>query len=76
MPEVCVTVPHQLTRSEARSRIGSGLADHRGPYSDFLGRLEQRWDGDVMEFSRAGGPAVTGQLLVEDHAVRLKLSIP
>lgn len=76
MPDVCVTVPHRLTRAEARRRITSRLANHHGPYSDLLDRLEQDWDGDMLEFSLAGGPIVTGQLLVEDNVVRLKLSLP
>ena len=77
MPDLRVTVLHQLTRAEARRRIALRLPQLHQQLSGALGRLEDRWQGDTLEFQVSSSrPAVAGQLIVEDHAVRLEVSLP
>jgi hypothetical protein len=77
MSNFTASVPHNLTRDEARLRLQDGIARGRRQYGAFLGGLTDRWDGDTMSFVlSAAGQTVSGQLFVEDHAVRLEATLP
>src|SRR5208283_4929225 len=77
MPDLSVTVAHPLTRVEARRRIARRLDKLPQQFSELMGSLEKHWDGDTLEFQVSGSrAAVTGHLVVEDHAVRLEASLP
>jgi putative polyhydroxyalkanoate system protein len=73
-----LSVPHQLSRDEARRRIRDQLDRlQQQPYGGMVSRVEQRWSGDTLDFTvHAAGQAVTGQLFVEDHAVRVEVALP
>ena len=82
MPKpVIVTIPHRLTKSEARERLRSGFGRIRSQLqSQFVGKLasiEDRWIEDRMEFrATALGQAVTGRLDVLDDAVKVEVDLP
>lgn len=72
-----LSIPHQLTRAEARRRIQEQLARLQQQYGGMLGRVEERWDGDTLHFAvSAAGQTVSGQAFVEDQAVRLEVVLP
>jgi putative polyhydroxyalkanoate system protein len=72
-----VSIPHNLSRDEARRRLEDGIARARQQYGLMLGGLSERWDGDTLHFVlTAGIQTVSGQLYVEDHAVRLEATLP
>ena len=78
---VVVTIPHQLTRSEAKERLHNGFGRIRSQLrSQFAGKLasiEDHWTEDRMEFrALALGQSVTGRLDVLDDAVRVELDLP
>lgn len=76
MRNVEVSIPHRLGRAEARRRIVEGLPQLRGQLGA-LGRVQERWDGDVMHFTGAAlGATVSGQLFVEDEVVRVEVALP
>lgn len=58
---------HNLTREQARARIGE-VAETLG--SEF--KLEHTWDGNVMRFKRAGAK---GAIAVGASAVEIKIKL-
>jgi putative polyhydroxyalkanoate system protein len=77
MPNLTVSVPHQLTKDEAKHRIDDGLTELRGQYGGLLDHMEGRWQGDRLQFTaRAAGSTVSGHLDVQDHAVLVEVALP
>jgi putative polyhydroxyalkanoate system protein len=72
-----MSIPHQLTRAEAKRRLQEEIAKVQQQYGGMLGPLEQRWEGDTLHFGvHTAGQAITGQLFVEDKVVRLDVVLP
>ena len=77
MPNLTLSVPHQLTRAEAKRRIQDGVAQFQQQYGSMVGPIEHRWDGDTLDFKvTGGGQTVTGQASVDDHAVHVIVALP
>jgi putative polyhydroxyalkanoate system protein len=77
MPNLTATIPHQLTRAEARQRIADGLNDLRSRQSAVLGGLHETWHGDVMDFSGGVmGQLISGRVDVRDQEVRVEVALP
>jgi Putative polyhydroxyalkanoic acid system protein (PHA_gran_rgn) len=76
MQHLTATIPHQLSRAEAKQRIESqiGLLQQQpGTFTD----LQTRWVQDTLEFSaRILGSSLSGELRVDDHAVHLTVALP
>jgi putative polyhydroxyalkanoate system protein len=77
MAPLTITIPHQLTKAEARRRIDSHIAELLGQYSSHLDHLDHHWTGDTLDF-QAGvmGMTITGKVHVEDQAVRVEVVLP
>jgi putative polyhydroxyalkanoate system protein len=72
-----ISIPHNLTRDEARRRLQDGIARFRREAGSLVTNLSERWDGDTLDFSLgAMGQTVSGQAFVEDHAVRVEATLP
>jgi len=71
-----VTIPHQLGRLEAKSRIEGGigrLTDQFGPGA----KVNHHWAGDKLNFNvEAMGQAVTGALDILDDKVVIAVVLP
>ena len=77
MPDMTATIPHQLSRAEAKQRIQQQVGVARQQYGSMLTDLQETWTGDNMAFAvTALGQSVSGRLQVEDHAVQLTVSLP
>jgi putative polyhydroxyalkanoate system protein len=77
MSRLTVSIPHKLSRAEARRRIQEQVDQLQAQHGSPLSRLEQRWTGDTLDFTVVAlGQAVTGQIFVEDQAVRLEVVLP
>jgi hypothetical protein len=77
MPNLTLSIPHQLTRAEVKRRIDEGLARARQQHRQMLGPVEHRWTGDTLDFKvTAMGQTLTGQAFVEDQVVRLEVALP
>jgi putative polyhydroxyalkanoate system protein len=77
MPNLTISIPHQVDRTEARKRTEECIAHFRQQYGGSVGQLTERWDGDTMTFSFAAmGASINGQAHVEDRAVRLEVELP
>ena len=74
---ICVSIPHQLGRAEARRRIETGFAKLVAQLPGSAGTCRERWDGDQLTFSvRAMGQSVSGIVQVLDAAVTMELELP
>ncbi len=77
MSNVTVSIPHELSRAEAKLRIEYGVSKLRKEGGAPLSNIKDSWDGDTMTFSGdAMGYTFTGRLFVEDKAVRIEVALP
>jgi hypothetical protein len=74
---ITLSIPHELSRAEARRRIDDGFASfakHLGPVS---GVVSKTWTGDRLAFSlSAVGQEIRGVIDVEDAVVKLEVVLP
>lgn len=77
MPDMTASIPHQLTRDEAKRRIQEHVGIVRQQYGSMLTNLQETWTGDQMTFSvSAMGQAISGRLNVDDQAVHVAVALP
>lgn len=77
MPNLTMSIPHQLTQAEAKQR----LHDHLGMLRQHQGGLPvdfvETWTGDRMDFTlRAAGQAVKGFMIVGAHVIDVSVELP
>jgi hypothetical protein len=71
-----VSIPHRLSREEARRRLQTGLT-RAAASVPVLKVDEEKWDGDRMIFRvRALGQAAAGHVDVEDNHIRVEVTLP
>ena len=72
-----LSIPHQLGRVEARSRLQSGFANLASQVPGSGSAISQRWEGDRLLFSvGALGATVSGFLEVLDTEVKMEIELP
>jgi len=77
MPNLTASIPHQLSRTEAKRRIQEKIAEARQQHATYLSSLQETWDGDRLTFAvSALGQSVNGHLTVEDQVVHLEIALP
>ncbi|MCA9860317.1 MAG: polyhydroxyalkanoic acid system family protein [Thermomicrobiales bacterium] len=77
MPSSTITVPHQLGKDEALTRMKEmlGQAQHDG--ADRISDLQETWNADGGTYSfNASGFTVNGALAVTDSAVEITVDYP
>jgi hypothetical protein len=74
---VRVTIPHKLSRAEARRRIETGFSNILRQVPGSAGTCSESWDGDRLAF-RVGamGQVVSGVVDVLDDAVTMDIELP
>jgi hypothetical protein len=77
MAPLTITIPHQLSKAEAKRRIDGHITELLGQYGSHLDHLDHRWTGDTLDF-QAGvmGMVVSGNLKVEEQLVRVEVVLP
>jgi hypothetical protein len=77
MPNINISIPHQLPPEQALTRIKDFIAQAKTQYSNEIGNLQENWNGHVGTFSgSARGLSVSGILTVEASVVAVELTIP
>jgi hypothetical protein len=77
MANFTMSIPHQLTRAEAKRRVADQVAVVRREYGGLMSNLTDSWAGDTMAFSlTVTGVTVSGHVYVEDTAVRVEVPLP
>jgi len=77
MPKINLSIPHQLSQEEAKSRISRLMAEGRTQASDRISDVVETWTGYVATFSfRVRGFSVAGKLEVQPGQVVVDLNLP
>jgi hypothetical protein len=77
MPEMTATIPHQLSRADAKRRIQEQVDLLRKQTAGVLTSFQETWTGDVMAFSGAAmGQTISGRLTVDEQAVHVSVALP
>ena len=72
-----LSIPHRLSRGEARMRIQHTLAGLKSQHAAKLAQVDERWTEDHMDFRLAVmGQSVTGRVDVRDSSVDLSIDLP
>ena len=72
-----VSIPHRLSRDEAKSRIQGGAAKLRTQFGAQLAHVEENWNGYHADFKfGAMGQSITGRMDVEDAAIKISVDLP
>ena len=77
MPNITVSVPHQLPQDEALRRTQARIAQFESQFSSKLTDLRENWTGYVGAFSgSARGHSVSGTVVVSPSLVTVEIAIP
>ena len=77
MPNLTLSIPHQLTREEAKRRIREQIAHAQQQFGGLLGVVEERWDGYTLDAKiAAAGQTITARAVVEDRTVEVSVARP
>jgi hypothetical protein len=77
MPDLTVSIPHQLTRAEVKRRLEEGFAQIQQHYGTTLGQISRTWKGDTMDFTlQSMVVTVPGRVCVEDQVVVVSATLP
>ena len=78
MPKpLVVTISHSLGRQGAKRRIEDGIGSIRSQLAAFAVSIEDRWQGDQLDFRLvAAGQVVTATIDVLEDVVRVEVNLP
>jgi hypothetical protein len=77
MQNLTVSIPHQLSRSEAKRRIQQQLAEMRQQQGVLFQNLQETWEEDRLVFSvLIMEQAISGTLDVEEQMVFVEVALP
>ena len=77
MPKFGVTVPHHLTKDEARSRLERFVEVLQTKFAGKVSDLNQSWEGDTLKFGfKTFGIQLTGGIAVNDDNLKLDGDLP
>ncbi len=77
MPNLTISIPHQLGHAEAKRRIGDLATQFQGQAGNMLSGVQQRWDGDTLHFVvAAAGQSISGTAHVAEQTVNLDIALP
>ena len=77
MSKLDVSIPHELPKEEALTRIKSLLADLQEEQKDKIRNVREDWNGDTGIFSfNAKGFDVSGHITVADDHVNVQGDLP
>lgn len=75
---ITITIPHKLSREEARQRIADGFQKISGQFGASAAKaLKTSWTGDRMDFQvEAMGQSIKGHVDVQDALVAMEIILP
>ena len=77
MPKFGVSVPHTLTKDEARSRLDRFIEMLEAKFANQVSDLQQSWDGDTLASnSKRIGIPLNGGITVAENELNLAGDIP
>jgi putative polyhydroxyalkanoate system protein len=77
MPNLSVSIPHQLSKPEAKLRIEDLISQVQQQFGASVSRVEKSWDGDTLAFTvSASGVSLSGHAYIEENLVRVEVPVP
>jgi hypothetical protein len=77
MPDIRVSIPHQLGKPEALKRVRTLLTNVKRNHGDQVNNLQERWHDNGARFSfNAMGFDVSGELIVGEREVTVTGKLP
>jgi hypothetical protein len=77
MPDLTMSIPHQLTREEAKRHIREQLGQFQRQFSGTVQIVEERWDSNTVHLTVAAiGQIITGKARVEERVVEVSVALP
>ena len=77
MSTMTVSIPHQLSRPDAKEKVEQLLDQVKQQYGGSIGRIDETWTDDTLDFKiSVMAMSLTGQVFVEDSVVRLEVELP
>jgi hypothetical protein len=77
MPNIKLSVPHNLGQEEAKRRLTKLISESREKFRDQVSDLQESWNGNVDNFSfRAMGFSVDGKLDVQPSSLIIDMNFP
>ena len=77
MPNLTMSIPHQLTQDEVKRRVQESIRQAQQQYGHLVAKVEERWDGYTLNMTvAAAGDTVSGQAIVELHEVQVSIALP
>jgi hypothetical protein len=74
---IVITVPHNLSVSEAKRRIADGIETLRGSYVDKFASSRVTWTGDRADIQVvAVGQTINSELQILAETVRIEVRLP
>jgi hypothetical protein len=77
MPKLNISITHRLASDEALKRVKRLLGEVKTQFSDKIGNLQERWDGNIGTFSfSVKGFSVSGTLVVDQREIAVSGNLP
>ena len=77
MPNLTVSIPHQLGRAEAKRRIQEQIGVLRTQHGATFTNLQETWNGDAMDFAATTmGQSISGRMVVEEQVLHVSVALP
>jgi putative polyhydroxyalkanoate system protein len=77
MPNLTISIPHQLGLAEAKRRLDELGSSLQSQSAGALQAVEQHWDGDTLHFQFAAmGQSVSGTAEAAEQTVNLEIALP
>jgi hypothetical protein len=77
MPQLNISVPHQLAQDEALKRIKKAIGELKKQHSDRVNDFQENWTGSTGTFKvAAAGFSGSGSIRVNPSDVTLESSLP
>ena len=77
MPNITASIPHQLTRAEAKQRVQDQIAIVRQRHGNLITNVQETWTDDTLQFSvAAAGQSIAGHLTFDDQMLHLTVALP
>ncbi len=77
MPSMSLSVPHQLGRDEAISRLKNESEQVKSKFGAQVSDLQETWEDDLVRFQmKVMGMKVNGQVEFADDEVLIKADLP
>jgi|SRR5271165_6079881 len=77
MPNLNLTIPHNLSQDEALRRIKDAIAQAKSQHSSNIKDLQENWNGNVGTFSgSAMGQSASGTITVNPSQIIFDLTLP